>query len=182
MGSSRLGLTAVSILLIAATGPFVGYSAVGNAAAAAPAASGTTSQSRPLILIPPILIPPIPNSPSITLSLSVGPPGTVTTVTGSGFPGLQPVQLQWSRGVQYLTASPIIAHDDGTFETQFLVVFGDGILGRRYLEAAIPAFGVASESLVVARAPFLVVPHTAGPPVADIIRLLWRWRPFFFRQ
>ncbi len=124
---------------------------------------------------------PLQFGPTITLSLSVGPPGTVMTVTGMDFPGLQPVQLQWSRGVPFATG-PIEAQDDGTFATQFLVVFGDDVFGPRELQAAVSAFGVASRNPVVAQAPFLVVPHTAGPPVVDITRALWGSRPFFFRH
>ncbi|MGD0863351.1 MAG: hypothetical protein ABSA21_11425 [Candidatus Limnocylindrales bacterium] len=121
--------------------------------------------------------------PTITLSLSVGPPGTVTTVTGRHFPGLRPVLLQWSTGVQFNPPNPIVAQDDGTFVAQYLVVFGDDVYGPRELQAVVSVFGVAPGVVaVVAQAPFLVVPHTAEPPVVDIIRALWGSLPFFFRH
>lgn len=118
--------------------------------------------------------------PTITLSLSVGPPGTVTTVSGRYFTGLQPVLLQWSTGIQFNPPDPIVAQDDGTFVAQYLVVFGDDVYGPRELQAALSVFG--GPQTVVAQAPFLVVPHTAEPPAVDIIRTIWGSQPFFFRH
>jgi hypothetical protein len=168
---SRLGLAAAGVLVLASA---VGPSVRQTTGAEAPAASvrpGGAGQVRADAL----------RGPTIVLSLSVGPPGTVTTVTGGGFPGLQPVRLQWSRGVPFVTG-PVVAHDDGTFVTQFLVVSGDDVFGPRELQAATPVFGVAAQSQMVAQAPFLVVPHTARPPGVDIIRELWGTRPFWFRH
>jgi len=104
------------------------------------------------------------------------------------FPGLQPVLLQWSTGIPYTPPNPIAAADNGTFAVQFLVVSGDDVFGPRQLQASIGFVGATTLRLttattqVVARAPFTVVPHTAGPPTADIIHTLWGDKPFWFRH
>ncbi len=173
------GLAAASILtLAAASGPTAPITAGAEiAASAGPAGYGATTQPQAEILLP----------PTITLSLSVGPPGSVTTVTGSNFAGQQPVLLQWSTGVPYQLPNPVVTRDDGTFQVQFLVVAGDDVFGPRELQAAIPFVGffgapTTTNGRVVAQAQFLVVPHTAGPPTDDIIHAIWGSRPFFFRH
>ena len=169
----RRGLAAAGVLVLAsAVGPSVPQT-TGAKAAVAPVRPGGAGQVRV----------DAPLGPTLVLSLAVGPPGTVTTVTGGGFSRLQPVQLQWSRGIPFLMPKPVVAHADGTFVTQFLVVSGDDVFGPRELLAAVPVVGAAAiQSVVVAQATFLVVPHTARPPSADIIRELWGARPFWFRH
>jgi hypothetical protein len=176
--SIRLGLASASILaLVAAAGPTAQHAA--GADVSEPVGSpghSTTTQPQAEIL----------RGPAVTLSLSVGPPGTVTTVTGSNFPGLQPIVLQWSTGVQYQLPNPVVTRDDGTFVVQFLVVSGDDVYGPRELQAAVSFFGAATltraNERVVAQAPFLVVPNTAGPPADDLIHALWGSQPFFLRH
>jgi hypothetical protein len=88
--------------------------------------------------------------PKIALNPAVGPPGTITTVTGTGFPANTAVSLGWAAGVG--TAE---AHTDaqGAFTTELVVVVPD-VLGPRQAVAT---------QFPTAKAPFLVVPSTSEP-------------------
>ena len=174
----RLGLVASSLLALVTVASAAGPNSVGAQVVIVPTATPAAATLPPLLPIDPFPVLRLP--PAITLSLSIGPPGTVITVTGARFPSLSPVQLQWTRGVPFMTG-PIGTDQDGTFATQFLVMFGDDVFGPRELRA-VSEFGLTARIVVTAQAPFMVVPHTATPPVVDVIRSLWGTRPFVFRH
>lgn len=98
---------------------------------------------------------------SIVLKPTVGPPGTVTTVTGTGFPVGAVVKLSWSQGIPLSLASITINATQGFQLT--LLIFPHDQLGPRKLSAA-PDLSVATAPLFnIATADFLVVPGTAQP-------------------
>lgn len=98
---------------------------------------------------------------AIKLLPTVGPPGTVTTVTGTGFPVGAVVKLSWSQGIPLSLASITIGATQGFQLT--LLIFPHDQLGLRHLSAA-PDLSVTSAPLFnIATADFLVVPGTAQP-------------------
>jgi hypothetical protein len=123
-------------------------------------------------------------SPILRLSPTVGPPGTVITVTGRLMPANMMLRLSWSVGVQPTNAD-VFTSDGGSFTTQILILPGDGFDGPRDLYASVP-FGLVSLGAVVpnaiAKAPFLVTERSAQPPAPDAAQNLWGYLPFFFRR
>ncbi len=103
---------------------------------------------------------------SITITPAVGPPGIVVTVAGTGFTPKQTVSLAWKPGITPVPLSPIVADAKGAFRAQVLVLPND-VLGPRSLFASSPGSAPGTPS---AAAPFLVEPHTAGPPVGPVFR------------
>jgi hypothetical protein len=98
---------------------------------------------------------------AIKLVPAVGPPGTVTTVTGTGFPVGAVVKLSWSQGIPIFAASITIGASQGFQVT--LLIFPHDELGLRHLNAG-PDLSVASAPVFnIATADFLVVPGTAQP-------------------
>lgn len=97
----------------------------------------------------------------------MGPPGIVTSATGSGFPPGALVTLRWDRGIARLLG-PVSVAPDGTFTVQVLVFHND-VVGPRelVLEAAPGGPSFPSET-----APFLVVPASLQPLGTEAIRLL----------
>jgi hypothetical protein len=89
--------------------------------------------------------------PTLTLNPAVGPPGTIVTVTGSGFPKNTPLTVSWS-----VSSGSIVVTTDshGNLPASPLYILTPDILGQRY--------AVASSTPSV-RAPFLVVPSTSEP-------------------
>lgn len=122
--------------------------------------------------------------PRLSVSPAVGPPGTVAIVRGTGFASLRPVILQWSDGIPYTPFTPIVTHDDGTFTAQMLVVSGDGIYGGRFVVAYYNVLITdrVAVARAVARVPFTVIEHSAGPPSAAILRTYWGRRPVILRH
>ena len=101
------------------------------------------------------------NKGAIKLTPQVGPPGTVVTVTGTGFPVGAVVKLSWNQGVPLTLASITIDQSHGFQVT--LLIFPHDELGKRTMGAA-PDLSVASAPLFnIATADFLVVPGTAQP-------------------
>jgi PKD domain len=92
-----------------------------------------------------------PATPKLILNPGLGPPGTVVTVTGSGFRPNTPVTVAWSvsSGSVVITAD---AH--GNLPPSSLVILTPDVLG--------PRFALAS-STPQATAPFLVVPGSQEP-------------------
>ena len=92
-------------------------------------------------------------TPTLTMSPSLGPPGFVTTATGAGWPP-GPVTIGWDSGGDPIDA---MAGDDGTFRVAVLVLPGTTV-GPQGIKGSGPDDLAASGS-------FLVVPHSAGPPI-----------------
>lgn len=90
----------------------------------------------------------------LRLSTEVAQVGTVVTVTGSGFPAGETINLKWSRGITQQT--DVVVAADGTLESPMLIFHNDQ-LGDRFLVASSP-------KLASAQAPVLVVPQTQQPP------------------
>jgi hypothetical protein len=97
----------------------------------------------------------------IVLSLTLGPPGTVTTVNGSGFLPNTTLQLRWvlnpndPQGI-VIDLGTVVTGADGTFANAPALVFANDPIGPRTLSAD----GGTDQ---VATANFLVVPGTAQP-------------------
>jgi hypothetical protein len=86
----------------------------------------------------------------MSLDPALGPPGSTTRVTGSGFPAGAVLNLRWVPGNGVFT---VRVGGDGRFQTDALVMRKD-IIGPRVLDVAgaIPAV----------RANYLVVRETGG--------------------
>lgn len=98
---------------------------------------------------------------AIQLKPTVGPPGTVVTVIGTGFPAGAVVKLSWNQGVPLFLASITIGPSQGFQVT--LLIFPHDELGRRTMSAA-PDLSVSGAPLFnIATADFLVVQGTAQP-------------------
>jgi len=98
---------------------------------------------------------PAPGTPTLTLNPALGPPGTLVTVTGSGFPANTPITISWSVS----TGSVVITSDaGGNLPPTILPILVPDVLG--------PRFAVSATS-PQAQAPFLVVPGTAEPGGED---------------
>ena len=98
---------------------------------------------------------------AIKLLPEVGPPGTVVTVTGTGFPVGAVVKLSWNQGVPLALASIAIGASQAFQVT--VLVFPHDELGKRTMSAG-PDLSVASAPLFnIATADFLVVQGTAQP-------------------
>ena len=104
---------------------------------------------------------------SLLLMPAVGPPGIVTTATGSGFPPGALVTLRWDRGIAPLLG-PVSVGPDGTFTMQVLVFHND-VVGPRELVAVAAPGGPAFPE---ARASFLVVQASLQPLGTEAIRFL----------
>jgi hypothetical protein len=118
--------------------------------------------------------PPVParllgagGAAKITVKPAVGPPGTVTIVTGTGFgPGV-PIALTWSIGISPTLLGPVVTDATGGFIAQLLVLPRDRI-GARQVRAIRGGPG-APTAPVTAR--FLVVAGTAAPPVSGLLQV-----------
>ncbi len=104
---------------------------------------------------------------SITINPTVGSPGIVTVVTGTGFPPNAAVALRWSSGITPAQLSPVVTDAAGAFVAQMLVLPRDAT-GPRQLQVSVSLPGVA---LPPATAPFLVVDGTAVPPVSGLVQV-----------
>jgi hypothetical protein len=104
-----------------------------------PAATGTTAAGQPQAPVPQLATNP-----------TVGPPGTIVTVTGAGFPANTTVTVLWS-----VSSGSAVATTDaaGNLTTQLLILVPD-VLGPRYAMVA---------SFPGATAPFLVVAGGVEP-------------------
>jgi hypothetical protein len=98
---------------------------------------------------------------ALKLVPTVGPPGTVVTVVGTGFPVGSIVKLTWSQGIPIRIASITIGASQG-FQIR-LLIFPHDELGKRKLSAG-PDLSVAGAPLFnIATADFLVVPGSSQP-------------------
>jgi|GEM_PF-4994611 len=98
---------------------------------------------------------------TITLKPAVGPPGTVTTVIGTGFPVGAVVKLSWSQGIG-VTAPSITIGSNQSFQV-ILLIYPHDELGLRHLRAG-PDLSVSNAPLFnIATADFLVVPGSEQP-------------------
>ena len=98
---------------------------------------------------------------AIQLKPAIGPPGTVVTVIGTGFPVGAVVRLSWSQGIPIKMQSITIGSTQG-FQVTVLIFWHDQ-LGRRQMSAG-PDLSVTSAPLFnIATANFLVVPGSEQP-------------------
>jgi hypothetical protein len=98
---------------------------------------------------------------AIKLVPTVGPPGTVVTVTGIGFPIGAAVKLTWNQGVPLALPTMTIGQSQGFQVT--VLIFPHDQLGKRTMSAA-PDLSVSGAPLFnIATADFLVVEGTAQP-------------------
>jgi hypothetical protein len=96
---------------------------------------------------------PSPAPPTLRMDPPMGPPGFVSTATGSGWPP-GAVTIGWDAGGDPITA---VADAAGGFSVPVLVLPGT-TLGVQGLQGA-------GAGWVSASGTFLVVPHSAGPPL-----------------
>jgi hypothetical protein len=96
--------------------------------------------------------------PQVRFDPPVGPPGIVTTATGSGFPPGALVSLLWNRGITGAT-SPVVVGADGTFVVSVLIFHND-LVGPRELRVQAAPGGPPFPDQV---APFLVVTGSLQP-------------------
>lgn len=121
----------------------------------------TATFTVPCAAPPPPPPPPTTFTPRLVIFPPLGPPGFVTTVTGTGFPPGEPVTLQWDRGILDVEGpKPLTSDGSGGFTRQILIFHHD-VRGARVLSAS-PGPGAAS-SYVAPAAQFLVVPGTLQP-------------------
>jgi hypothetical protein len=97
-------------------------------------------------------------SPQLRFDPAVGPPGFVTTVTGTDFPPGALVTLRWDRGITQ-TRSPVVVGADGTFLAGVLVFHNDIVGPRQLIVTAAPGGPPFPDQM----APFLVVTATLQP-------------------
>jgi hypothetical protein len=98
---------------------------------------------------------------SIVLRPKVGPPGTVVTVTGIGFPVGALVRLSWSQGIPISGPSITIGAGGGFQMT--LLIFPHDELGKRRLSAGPDLSAAGAPLFNIATADFLAVPGMAQP-------------------
>lgn len=103
-------------------------------------------------------------APQIRLEPAVGPPGVVTTLSGSNFPPGALVTISWDRGITQ-RLEPIAVNPDGTFAVGVLV-FHHERLGPRTLSVT-PAPG--GPTFDESSAPFLVVPGRFQPTGTNVL-------------
>ncbi len=113
----------------------------------------------PLILRAEFTIPCVKGS--IKLMPKVGPPGTVVTVIGTGFPVGAVVKLSWNRGVPFKLAS-ITIDASQAFQVKLLIYPHDE-LGKRQLSAGPDLSNPNAIIFNIATADFLVVPGSEQP-------------------
>jgi hypothetical protein len=113
----------------------------------------------PLILRAEFTIPCVKGS--IKLIPRVGPPGTVVTVIGTGFPVGAIVTMSWNRGVTFKLASITIDASQG-FQVKLLIYPHDE-LGKRRLSAGPDLSNPNAIIFNIATADFLVVPGSQQP-------------------
>ncbi|GAA4922148.1 WD40 repeat protein [Stackebrandtia albiflava] len=97
--------------------------------------------------------------PVLRVNPAVGPPGRVTTATGTDFPPGVEVRLTWDRGIP-AAASTVTVGADGTFRLPLLVFYRDR-LGTRTLTAA----PVSGDLFGPVTTGYLVQPGNQEPPV-----------------
>ena len=98
---------------------------------------------------------------AIQLKPMIGPPGTVVTVIGTGFPVGAVVKLSWSQGIPITMQSITIGSSQGFQVT--VLIFAHDQLGRRQMSAG-PDLSVTSAPLFnIATANFMVVPGSEQP-------------------
>jgi PKD repeat protein len=104
---------------------------------------------------------PAPGTPTLILNPAVGTPGTIVTVTGTGFVPNAPVTVSWTVSTGSVV---IVADSNGNLPPSQLLILTPDVLGRRFAQAS---------STPQATAPFLVVPSTSEPG-GDDAGLLFR--------
>jgi hypothetical protein len=98
---------------------------------------------------------------TIKLIPNVGPPGTVTTVIGSGFPVGAVIKLRWSQGIPI--GAPSIVVDSSQGFQMILLIYPHDELGLRRLSAAPDLTNPTAPLFNIATADFLVVPGSEQP-------------------
>lgn len=117
----------------------------------------SAAQARFTVPCPPTPTPRF--EPALVLTPTVGPPGTVLAVQGSGFAPGTPVQLSWDRGLLGPDSGAVTADGAGGFRVA-LLIYPHDLLGRRTLTARTSPVAPPSSP---ASATFLVVPGSVQP-------------------
>ncbi len=128
-----------------------------------PTSTSTTPTTAPSTATTPTTTPgqPAVRVPTLVLNPALGPPGTIVTVTGTGFQPNSPVTVAWSIS----TGSVVIVADaQGRLPPSQLLILTPDVLGPRFAQAS---------STPQAAAPFLVVPSDSEPG-GDNAGLLFR--------
>jgi hypothetical protein len=123
--------------------------AVANFAVPCPVTSTTPAQPPATVL-----------TPKLDLDPKLGPTGSLTRATGSGFPRGRPVTLLWDRGLMSLRKNPVTADADGAFAVDILIFHHD-VRGPRKLSALLEPDAVGFGAPPPAE--YLVVPGTLQP-------------------
>jgi PKD repeat protein len=127
--------------------------------------TGTTSPTSPSPSTTSTTAPPtgpsVPGAPKLILNPAVGPPGTIVTVTGTGFRPNTAVTVSWTVSTGSVV---IVADNNGNLAPSPLLILTPDVLGPRFARAS---------STPPATAPFLVVPATSEPG-GDNAGLLFR--------
>jgi PKD domain len=128
-----------------------------------PTTTPTTPPTAPSTATTPTTTPGQPSVrvPTLVLNPAVGPPGTIVTVTGTGFRPNSPVTVAWSTSTGSVV---IIADAQGRLPPSQLLILTPDVLGPRFAQAS---------STPQAVAPFLVVPSDSEPG-GDNAGLLFR--------
>jgi hypothetical protein len=127
--------------------------AISSCGSPPPPPPGTTTTTKGSTTTKPTTKPgqPKASTPKLILNPIVGSPGTIVTVTGTGFRANTPITISWSVS----TGSIVVTSDPhGNLAPTPLPILIPDVLG--------PRFAVASSS-PQAKAAFLVVPGTAEP-------------------
>jgi hypothetical protein len=103
----------------------------------------------------------LPGTPTLILNPAVGTPGTIVTVTGTGFQPNTPVTVSWTVSTGSVV---IVADSNGNLPPSPFLILTPDVLGPRFAQAS---------STPQATAPFLVVPTTSEPG-GDDAGLLFR--------
>jgi PKD repeat protein len=123
--------------------------------------TNTTAPGQPATTTTTIPGQHLPGTPTLVLNPTVGTPGTIVTVTGTGFLPNTPVTVSWTVSTGSVV---IVADTNGNLPPSPLLILTPDVLGPRFAQAS---------STPQATAPFLVVPSTSEPG-GDDAGLLFR--------
>ena len=98
-------------------------------------------------------------NPVLKLVPTVGPPGTVTTAIGTGYPPSAKVDFTWTVGIIATGAATVVTTTSGTFTFEILIFPHDTIGARQLVARRDPS----APNFVTTKANFLVVQGSVQP-------------------